>query len=275
VSSQRSSPAKPARAPGGSTEPTLGHGFVLALPASDVPAGDAWLAPPERVVAARLRREPRRRDWRLGRWVAKQAVAALLGLPGGGPEACEIEVRAAADGAPELLVAGCPVDLAISISHRADVGLCALGDGAGAIGCDLELVEPRSEAMIADFYTRAECDRVLAADGPERERIAALLWSAKESALKVLREGLRRDTRSVEVVLPDAPKEYGRHGRWHPLAVRCHETGRLFPGWWRTLGGLVATVVCARPTAAPLELSAPGSRRIAQGPPAAHTRTEC
>ena len=41
-----------------------------------------------------------------------------------------------------------------------------------------------------------------AADGPDGHDAAAnLIWSAKESALKVLRTGLRADTRTVEVVL--------------------------------------------------------------------------
>ncbi|MFO7548841.1 MAG: hypothetical protein R6X29_08265 [Acidimicrobiia bacterium] len=54
-----------------------------------------------------------------------------------------------------------------------------------------------------------------------------LVWSAKKSALKVLRTGLRRDTRSVEV-----EPETGTGDGWHPPTVRTVE-GRTSPGWWR------------------------------------------
>jgi len=86
-----------------------------------------------------------------------------------------------------------------------------LGDGlvgppGRAIGCDLEIVEPRSDAFVEDFLTAAE--RSLVAGAPDedaRHLLANLVWCGKESALKVLRTGLRRDTRSVEVSLPGGP----------------------------------------------------------------------
>ena len=87
-----------------------------------------------------------------------------------------------------------------------------------ALGCDLELVEPRSDRFVADYLTAAEQQLVLGA-GPERDLVANLIWSAKESALKVLRVGLRRDTRSVEVTLDGWGAVTGsgaaaRPGRW-------------------------------------------------------------
>ena len=47
------------------------------------------------------------------------------------------------------------------------------------------------------------------------DAVANLIWSAKESALKVLRTGLRRDTRSVDVsLLPDPPVD-----GWQPAQL--------------------------------------------------------
>ena len=65
-----------------------------------VPAGDHWLQGTERHQLAGLRVVKRRRDWRLGRWAAKRALAAYGAIVG---EAVEegLEIRAAADGAPE------------------------------------------------------------------------------------------------------------------------------------------------------------------------------
>ena len=70
--------------------------------------------------------------------------------------------------------------------------------------------------------------------------MTTLLWSAKESALKALREGLRRDTRSVRVRLLDG----GFDGTgWSALRVECAATSRLFSGHWRRIGSEVFTVV--------------------------------
>src|SRR2546421_626349 len=73
---------------------------------------------------------------------------------------------------------------------------------------------------------------------------ANLIWSAKESALKVLRTGLRRDTRSVAVSLTAASGAAGggaEGGGWWPLAVRCGP-GPAIQGWWRRDGEFVLTV---------------------------------
>ncbi|HXM58121.1 MAG TPA: 4'-phosphopantetheinyl transferase superfamily protein [Candidatus Dormibacteraeota bacterium] len=211
---------------------------VLALAAdAEVPDGDEWLSAPERETLAGLRFPGRRRDWRLGRWVAKRAVGAVLSE---GPA----EVRAAADGAPEVLVAGRPAPVAISISHRAGLGAGLAAAGGSAAGCDLELVEPHPPALAKDFFTPAELALVDRA-GPEgRDLAVALVWSAKESALKALRQGLRLDTREVEVEC------WGAGPGWRPLRVR-HGT-RGFDGWWRLLpSGHVLTVVTDPPSGPP------------------------
>ena len=76
----------------------------------------------------------------------------------------------------------------------------------------------------------------------DRDAAANLIWSAKESALKVLQIGLRRDTRSVEVAIGAAEAvstDEDGHGQdgWAPLEVRPAEGGVL-PGWWRRDGRL-------------------------------------
>ncbi|HET9443083.1 MAG TPA: 4'-phosphopantetheinyl transferase superfamily protein [Acidimicrobiales bacterium] len=244
---------------------------------ADVPEGDGWLAPAEVEHQRGLVVAARRRDWRLRRWAAKQA---LLRVPGGPDEATapsRLEVANRADGSPLARLDGAPLPVAVSLSDRAGLALCALApaqpafgawNGAGSapfqaperggggdigigIGCDVELVEPRSDAFVADWLTDAE-QRVVALAGPGGRDLAAnLVWSAKESALKVLREGLRRPTRSVEVTVdPGAPPV---PGTWAPLVVDRAEGGRL-EGWWRPLGAHVLTVVTAGATAPPAAL---------------------
>ena len=160
---------------------------------ADVPEDDGWLGPGEREVLARLRFEKRRLDWRLGRFAAKALLARLLDEA----DLAAIEILWAEDGAPIPELRGRPLDLVLSLSHRAGRGLAAAAPAGLAFGCDLELIEPRSAAFIADFFTEHEAAAVARASDPALA--ANLVWSAKESALKALRVGLTRPTRELEV----------------------------------------------------------------------------
>ena len=92
-----------------------------------VPAGDGWLTPREREWSQRFRFSKRRDDYRLGRWVAKRAVARALSLPADDPDALSlVDVRnkreGAERGAPEVFVGGQPAPLGISVRKASDKG---------------------------------------------------------------------------------------------------------------------------------------------------------
>jgi 4'-phosphopantetheinyl transferase len=206
---------------------------------AEIPAGLEWLSPGERERAGRMRYAKRRTDFLLGRFTAKSALLAALGLasPGDVGALARVEIGNAPDGAPDPRVDGGEAPLSISMTDRAGWAVCLLGPAGRSLGCDLELVEPRSELFIRDYLTPREADAVLAAPaGPARELSANLVWSAKESALKVLRTGLRRDTRSVEV----AHKPTRSEG-WREIAITV-DRDRVFPGWWQQFGDFVLTV---------------------------------
>ena len=180
-----------------------------------------------------LRYTKRRTEYLLRRFVTKQAVASVTGRshrPG-----CARPHRGAQ----------CAQRRAIRCRRRRSTGFRGVDQRPGrlggvcdmppsdspAVGCDLELVEPRTPGFVADFLTAAE-QRLVASrpTGDERDAAANLIWSAKESALKVLRTGLRRDTRSVEVALA-APRDDG----WGALTVRAvegHGIPRLVAAGW-------------------------------------------
>ncbi len=214
---------------------------------SDVLQADGWLSAAELHRAARFRVPKRRRDWLLGRWTAKRAVALYFGFQQDVRSLVHIEVRPALSGAPEVFIANCPAELVISLSHRDGVAMCAVAAAGVQLGCDLELVEPHSEAFVNDYFTCEE--RALLKDSGETDRMVALIWSAKESALKALRTGLRDDTRAVSVtVLGESPCD----GGWARLSVRTRLGGSLH-GWWQRSGPLVRTLI-ADP-AGPLPMS--------------------
>jgi len=253
--------------------------YWLEQTEADVPAENDWLSASEAIRLDGLRFAKRRADWRLGRWTAKQALAAYWNISGdGNPKALGgIEVRPAPDGAPEVFLASQPAAVTISLSHRAGTALCAVMPAGGTLGCDLETIEPRSDGFVADYFTAEEQALVARATATDRLRLLALLWSAKESALKALRVGLRLDTRSVSaspIEGPESGVEGGGPRRedqalastpscgpdgWRPLQVRC-AGGQVFQGWWgctRGASSLIHTVVAAPLPAPPIHLKVP------------------
>lgn len=217
----------------------------------DVAHTDAWLAPLEADWIGRMRFEKRRSEFTLGRWTAKNAIARYLGRPLDPTGLRDVVIDRASDGAPAPQVEGRRATVSISMTDRADQAVCVVGPAGLDLGVDLELVERRSEAFVADYLTASE--QRLVEEGSSRgsrDLRANLVWSAKESALKVLRTGLRRDTRTVEVTLEEET------GDWSGLQVRTAE-GEVFPGWWRRYGDFLLTVASRQPCSAPKALVEP------------------
>jgi 4'-phosphopantetheinyl transferase len=218
-------------------------GWLTSL-AAEVPSGDAWLSTRERAVLGGLRMAKRRDDWRLGRWTAKAAVAAWLGV---GAE--RVEVLAAPDGAPDAWLDGAPAPVSLSLSHRAGRALAAVTDLPAAIGCDLEVVEHRSGPFVREWLTTGEQAALEALDGAARDVAANLMWAGKEAAAKVRRDGLRLDVRRADV-------ELGVPGAgWRPLTVRWSE-GQATEGWWCAAAGWVMTIAATPAPAVPSRLAA-------------------
>lgn len=221
----------------------------LARGERDVPSGRQWLTSSEATRAAGMRFTKRRSEYLLRRFAGKSAVAAAVGLPGDPDALGRIGVLNRRTGAPYVQVDGADLGLDVSLTDRAGWAVCLVGPDLGAVGVDLEIVETRSPGFVGDFLTQAEQDLVAAAPGPDGFDAAAnLVWSAKESALKVLRTGLRADTRTVEVHVADpsaidAAVPAGGASGWQELSVAWGTT--RFPGWWRRDGVFLLTVVTA------------------------------
>jgi 4'-phosphopantetheinyl transferase len=220
---------------------------------SEVPVENDWLSASEAVCLTALRFPKRRADWRVGRWTAKRALAAYLNVPAHTEVLARIEIRPAPSGAPEVFFANKPSALTISLSHRNGRAICAVAVPDVELGCDLELVEPRSGAFIEDYFTAEEQALAARAPAADRDRLFTLLWSAKESTLKALHQGLRLDARSVIVSLGHASCDL--HG-WSPMEVR-HTSGRIFRGWWQHADSMVRTLVAAPPPDPPIRLQIP------------------
>jgi 4'-phosphopantetheinyl transferase len=232
--------------------------YWLEQTAADLPAENDWLSASETVCLNAMRFAKRRADWRLGRWAAKRALSAYLDVPAHPQVLKKMEIRPAASGAPEAYFDNQPAAVTISLSHSNAVAACAVAMAGVELGCDLEMVEPRSDAFVADYFTTEEQGLVARASATDRSQLMTLLWSGKESALKALREGLRLDTRSVIVIPGNAAFDCLE---WSPMEVR--HTGprvldhRTFRGWWQYTEGRVRTLVAAPSPNPPICLRVP------------------
>ena len=231
----------------------MGQVYWFSQRLADVPPGSAWLSAAERRTEAALRVAKRRNDWRLGRWTAKRALAwlhARRGPQSPSPEdLARIEVRPTPAGVPEAFCSGVRVPGAISISHSHGRALVAVGPEASAVGCDIEEVAPRSAAFLEDSFTPVERHAIAASRAPELR--ATLLWSAKESAMKVLGEGLRLPLPGFEV---EGLDESAPASGWRALALVEKQSGRRFSGYWRRDLDCVLAIVGAQPFGEPLPL---------------------
>jgi hypothetical protein len=104
---------------------------------------------------------------------------------------------------------------------------------------------------VRDWLAPAEHGLLAAHAAADRDLLANLVWTAKEAAAKVRREGLRLDVRGAVV----APAGVGGvDDSWRELSVTWGDQGEPTAGWWRTETGWVMTIAGepapARPDAA-------------------------
>ncbi len=205
---------------------------------NDCPGDNFWLGEQEKAILNNLRFTKRRSDWRLGRWTAKQAINSFLKTEASHLQHSEIEILADPDGAPKSYLKKKRAPFSISISHSHNVAMCALNPTDKSIGCDIEFIEARDEKFVADYFTKEEMDWVRNVDENIKSIVSNLIWSAKESSLKVLKEGLRLDTRTVNI----SPCKIEKTNNWQALEIWINESIEYF-GWWKIMDGFILTIV--------------------------------
>jgi len=214
----------------------------------DLPPHEHWLTEQEAAVLAGFKFPKRRRDWLLGRWTAKMALRRFLPAPD--QPMTHWQILADSDGAPMILEDGRKTDIPISLSHSGSRALCVLAEEPMQMGCDLETVEARSRAFEETFFTDSELSMLGRHRGRDRARLATLIWSAKESALKAVRVGLKADTRRVEL------KSFAnmQDKNWCGIEVADRYNGGEFHGWWCEHSGMVMTILSNHPVNQPIGL---------------------
>jgi 4'-phosphopantetheinyl transferase len=217
--------------------------------AGEVPTHDEWLTPDERAVLAGLAVAKRRGDWRLGRWTAKNLVAAVVDVP-----VDRVEVRAADDGAPEALVDGAATEVSLSLSHRDRIAVAAVAPSPTVVGIDLETLETRSDAFVREWLSDEE-RATLPSAGTARDVRVLCSWTGKEASAKVLRGGLRLAVQHAVVT----PNPSAGSVAWSPLLVAWAHERVEHHGWWRVDDHSVIAVVTDQPMDPPIALRADAS----------------
>lgn len=219
----------------------------------EVPAHDEWLSVAERQQLATFTFAKRRSDWRLGRWTAKGAVARYLHWPPS--RLSEIEVRCDCTGAPYVAVPDRQPPPEISLSHSTETALCVVGAPGRNIGCDIESLEVRTLGFMETFFTCSERAALTRLRAAKNMLAANLIWSCKETYLKSTHEGLTRDTRDAEVLLPHGFSDLssGELLQWMPIQVMVrNQSHQMF---WFADERLVRTVYCGSPGTDPIRPS--------------------
>jgi 4'-phosphopantetheinyl transferase len=211
----------------------------LSQSKEDIPSSLDWLHPSENKIQSGFKFPKKRNDWLLGRWTAKNIILQSQKWNESDLDFNQLEIRSAPDGAPEVFYNNEPFPVFISISHSNGKALCTLTDPGTRLGCDIEKVETRSGRFVNDYFTAKEQQLI---ESMDQELVALwinLIWSAKESALKALRKGLKLDTRSVEVYF-SSPSEVSL---WNELEVTFLNDDSTFKGFWQFNEGFVLTIL--------------------------------
>ena len=164
---------------------------------ANVPQRETWLSAREADYSHNLRFPKRRADWLLGRWTAKNAVAAFLDIPAEPLALSDIEIRSALSGAPEVFLGNEPAPVSISLSHRAGVGACALASSCVLLGCDLETVEFHGDAFAAD-YLQPRSKRLLRSS---RRKTVCGFWHCFGAPRKALLSSCEKGSGSTRATL--------------------------------------------------------------------------
>ncbi len=129
-----------------------------------------------------LQFQRRIKSYLIGRFVAKQAVAALTG-----EKLSDIEIYHGVFAQP--IVMSRKQNIQVSITHCDDFGLAIAFSEAHPIGIDIERVDANKNYVLERQITQSEKSRIQTLPLPFMTGLT-FLWTAKEALSKVLKTGL-------------------------------------------------------------------------------------
>ena len=232
------------------------YGIILNAPSEH--DKETWLefekilSEQEKSFMAGLRFPKRQRDWLLGRFTAKELLLKLPHFASTYP-LHQLTIANDPQGAPYILLPdhtimkGC-----LSISHTNGAALCAWTSlTTQHIGSDIELIAPHPQYFIEDYFTPFEITQCVQAPEPFRADLVTAIWSAKEAVLKTLQQGLKWDTRQVEINLSMINLDQIKFGIWYPAEVTLPKyEKKTWQLWIQRRQVYMLTLACLKETTA-------------------------
>jgi 4'-phosphopantetheinyl transferase len=189
----------------------------------------AWLRAPERARHDRLLVPNRGREFLLGRWLLRRAIAAAFGTA-----AADVELSDGTHGRPTLVRPTPPPHPTFDFNASHGGGLVAVAIARGGrIGVDLEDLTRMLPARRLDRFLAVEEHDDLADLPPERLTAAFWrTWTLKEAVLKATGSGIAGGLGSVAIRLGETPavgRFDGSAGRlrWHLREFRLRNEVQL------------------------------------------------
>lgn len=159
---------------------------------AEIPYSLAALSAEERAQHDRFGSEKRRREFALGRTVARTLLAQRLGVA-----APEVPLRIAADGAPEL---DGPAHLSIAHAVLPEQTIAVAAVAGRPIGVDLEPIRPRRPDLYR-FLLHPDEYGLLERLPLGHDAAQVLIWTLKEAALKAMRTGFRTSPKKLRLTV--------------------------------------------------------------------------
>lgn len=183
---------------------------IAALPMMEAQRDlSAWLCEAEVAEYQALIIPKRRDEWLAGRILVKKTYSEQI-APAIHPR--QLQILREPSQKPELLLNEQSTGMSISISHSHGWVAAALDPSGHPMGIDLERVEARDPAFLADYFTATEKNWIAQDGNLTPDQKITLIWSSKESVLKSLGLGLHLDPLRVEVsgiMVPTVVSEWG------------------------------------------------------------------
>nr|ASV47095.1 4'-phosphopantetheinyl transferase EntD (siderophore biosynthesis) [uncultured bacterium] len=198
---------------------------------------------PEEAGRLAAMRPRRRREFLLGRYVAKLALSGLTGEP----DLRRIRVGAGVLGQPVVHLPGVRA-VQVSLAHCDPVAVAVAAGEETPLGVDVERADERVHRVV-DAHLTARERALLGVLGDPEEVAAARLWAAKEALGKALRTGLTvalevLEVHEVDAAAPAVRMRFTHFPQYAAHTVRAGGFCVALAAPWRTVPGpeLVATV---------------------------------
>ncbi len=86
-----------------------------------------------------------------------------------------------------------------NLSHSGDYAACAISDCP--VGVDIQQFRPVKDGLAKRFFQYQETEEIREAKGKRKEELFFRYWTAKESYIKLIGDGLKRELNSFSVCL--------------------------------------------------------------------------